>query len=123
MTRSRHGYGENAATPKLSSPASTSITRSSPETLEIALQILGHDLRQAFESRTDTIRRLTNQALFEALWIADEEVVDDRAAEPLAAVRGLKAALDTAQARRGGVGGSGRPRATKEATTPTRTWR
>ncbi len=77
-------------------------------TLELALGILSRDLQDVYARANDTIRRLLNQALFEALWVSDEEVVADQPAEPFASVQGFQAALEAEGGHRSRAAGLAR---------------
>jgi site-specific DNA recombinase len=62
-------------------------------TLELALETLGDDLHQLYRRADDTIRRLINQAIFNALFVCDETITEAEFAEPFAALRALHAAI------------------------------
>ena len=83
-------------------------------TLELALDILSRDLQEVYARANDTIRRLMNQALFEGLWVSDEEVIADQLAEPFASLQGFQAALEAEGGHRSRAGGlAGGPGMTK----------
>ncbi len=58
-------------------------------TLELALEILCEDLPELYRRADDQIRRLINQAIFNALFVCDETITDAELAEPFAALRDL----------------------------------
>jgi site-specific DNA recombinase len=58
-------------------------------TLNVALEILAEDLHDLYKRGDDTIRRLINQAIFNALFICDETITDTELAEPFADLRAL----------------------------------
>jgi site-specific DNA recombinase len=62
-------------------------------TLDLALEILGEDLPELYRRADETIRRLINQAIFNALFVCDETITDAELAEPFAALRALHAAI------------------------------
>jgi site-specific DNA recombinase len=62
-------------------------------TLELALEILGEDLHDLYRRGDDTIRRLINQAIFNALFVCDETITQDDLAEPFAALRAFHNAI------------------------------
>jgi site-specific DNA recombinase len=62
-------------------------------TLELALEILGEDLHEIYRRADDNIRRLINQAIFNALFICDETITEAEFTEPFAALRTLHAAI------------------------------
>ena len=62
-------------------------------TLDLALDILGEDLHELYHRADDQIRRLINQAIFNALFVCDETITDAELAEPFAALRALHDAI------------------------------
>lgn len=56
-------------------------------TLNLALEILCDDLHQLYSHADDSIRRLINQAIFNALYICDETITQADLAEPFATLR------------------------------------
>ena len=62
-------------------------------TLALALEILGEDLHELYRRADDTIRRLINQAIFNALFVCDETITEAELAEPFAALRALHDAI------------------------------
>jgi site-specific DNA recombinase len=62
-------------------------------TLDVALEILAEDLHDIYKRGDDTIRRLINQAIFNALFVCDETITDAELAEPFAALRALHDAI------------------------------
>jgi site-specific DNA recombinase len=62
-------------------------------TLEHALEILGEDLHEMYRRAEDNIRRLINQAIFNALFVCDETITEAEFTEPFAALRALHAAI------------------------------
>ena len=62
-------------------------------TLDLALKILGDDLHELYRRADDTIRRLINQAIFNALYVCDETITEAEFAEPFAALRALHTAI------------------------------
>ncbi len=62
-------------------------------TLEHALEILGEDLHELYRRADDTIRRLINQAIFNALFVCDETITEAEFAEPFSALRALHEAI------------------------------
>ena len=62
-------------------------------TLDLALEILYEDLPELYRRADDQIRRLINQAIFNALYVCDETISDAEFAEPFAALRALHAAI------------------------------
>jgi site-specific DNA recombinase len=72
-------------------------------TLDLALEILGEDLHDLYRRGDDTIRRLINQAIFNALFVCDETISQAQLAEPFAELRALHNAIrgipDTAPAK------------------------
>jgi site-specific DNA recombinase len=62
-------------------------------TLELALEILGEDLHEIYRRADDTIRRLINQAIFNALFVCDETITEAEFAEPFLALRTLHTAI------------------------------
>jgi site-specific DNA recombinase len=63
------------------------------QTLDLALEILGDDLHDLYQQADDTIRRLTNQAIFKALYVCDETIAAGQLAEPFAELRALHNAI------------------------------
>jgi site-specific DNA recombinase len=59
-------------------------------TLDLALEIIGEDLQTLYQRAENSIRRLINQAIFNALYICDEEITDAELAEPFTALRSLQ---------------------------------
>jgi site-specific DNA recombinase len=57
------------------------------ETLDLALEILGEDLHDIYLRADDSIRRLINQALFNALFVCDETITKTDLAGPFAELR------------------------------------
>jgi site-specific DNA recombinase len=62
-------------------------------TLDLALEILGEDLHDLYRRGDDTIRRLINQAIFNALFVCDETITQAQLAEPFAELRALHNAI------------------------------
>jgi site-specific DNA recombinase len=62
-------------------------------TLDLALEILGDDLHDLYHRANDTIRRLINQAIFNALYVCDETITAAELAEPFAQLRALYNAI------------------------------
>jgi site-specific DNA recombinase len=62
-------------------------------TLDLALEIIGEDLHDLYRRGDDTIRRLINQAIFNALFICDETITAAELAEPFAELRTLHNAI------------------------------
>jgi hypothetical protein len=62
-------------------------------TLELALEILGKDLHELYRRADDSIRRLINQAIFNALFVCDETITEAEFAEPFVALGVLHAAI------------------------------
>jgi hypothetical protein len=62
-------------------------------TLDLALEILSEDLHETYRRADDTIRRLINQAIFNALFVCDETITEAEFAEPFAALRALHDAI------------------------------
>ena len=62
-------------------------------TLDLALEILGEDLHDLYRRGDDTIRRLINQAIFNALFVCDETISQAQLAEPFAELRALHDAI------------------------------
>jgi site-specific DNA recombinase len=62
-------------------------------TLEHALEILGDDLHEMYRRADDNIRRLINQAIFNALFVCDETITEAEFTEPFAALRALHVAI------------------------------
>jgi site-specific DNA recombinase len=62
-------------------------------TLDLALEIISEDLHVLYQRANDTIRRLINQAIFKALYICDEAVIEDELAEPFLQLHTLHAAI------------------------------
>jgi site-specific DNA recombinase len=65
-------------------------------TLDLALQIIESDIHDLYRRGDETIRRLLNQALFKALYIEDEQVVEQELTEPFLKLRALHTALTAA---------------------------
>ena len=63
------------------------------ETLDLALEILGEDLHDLYRRANDTIRRLINQAIFNALFVCDETITNAELAGPFAELRALHNAI------------------------------
>ncbi|HWY90813.1 MAG TPA: hypothetical protein VNY31_09105, partial [Solirubrobacteraceae bacterium] len=63
------------------------------DTLDLALEILREDLHDLYLRADDTIRRLLNQAIFNALYLGDETVINVELTEPFAALRDLRDAI------------------------------
>ncbi len=57
------------------------------ETLDVALEILGEDLHDLYLRADDTVRRLLNQAIFNALFVCDETITKADLAGPFAELR------------------------------------
>lgn len=62
-------------------------------TLDLALEILNEDLHELYRRADDSIRRLINQAIFNALYVCDETITAAELAEPFAALRALHDAI------------------------------
>jgi len=62
-------------------------------TLDLALEILGEDLHALYSRADDQVRRLINQAIYNALFICDETITEAELAEPFAALRDLHNAI------------------------------
>jgi site-specific DNA recombinase len=62
-------------------------------TLALALDILDEDLHDLYRRANDTIRRLINQAIFNALFVCDETITHAELAEPFAELRALYNAI------------------------------
>jgi len=73
-------------------------------TLELALEILSEDLHELYRRGDESIRRLINQAIFNALFVCDETISEAELAEPFAtlraAIRGLPASTGPRPERR-----------------------
>ncbi|HXN37743.1 MAG TPA: hypothetical protein VN892_06885 [Solirubrobacteraceae bacterium] len=54
-------------------------------TLDLSLEILCEDLPELYRRADDSIRRLINQAISNALFVCDETITDAELAEPFAA--------------------------------------
>jgi hypothetical protein len=63
------------------------------ETLDLALEILGEDLHDLYQRADDTVRRLLNQAIFNALFVCDETITKAELAGPFAELRDFHNAL------------------------------
>jgi site-specific DNA recombinase len=63
------------------------------ETLALALEILGEDLHDLYQRADDTVRRLLNQAIFNALYVCDETITKAELAGPFAELRTFHNAL------------------------------
>jgi hypothetical protein len=59
------------------------------ETLDLALEIISEDLHDLYQRADDTVRRLLNQAPFNALYICDETITKADLAGPFAELRAL----------------------------------
>jgi hypothetical protein len=59
------------------------------------LRLIGEDLHVLYQRANDTIRRLINQAIFKALYICDEAVIEDELAEPFLQLHAFQAAINT----------------------------
>jgi site-specific DNA recombinase len=57
------------------------------ETLDLALEILDEDLHDVYLRADDDIRRLINQAIFNALYVCDETITTAELAGPFAELR------------------------------------
>ncbi len=62
-------------------------------TLDLALKILDEDLHDLYLRADDTIRRLINQAIFNALFVCDETITAAELAGPFAELRALHNAI------------------------------
>ena len=62
-------------------------------TLDVALEILGEDLHDLYLRADNTIRRLINQAIFNALFVCDETITAAELAGPFAELRALHNAI------------------------------
>jgi site-specific DNA recombinase len=62
-------------------------------TLALALDILGEDLHELYRRANDSIRRLINQAIFNALFVCDETITHAELAKPFAELRALYNAI------------------------------
>jgi site-specific DNA recombinase len=62
-------------------------------TLDHALEITREDLHDLYRHADDTVRRLINQAIFKALYISDEAVIESELGEPFVQLRALHAAV------------------------------
>jgi site-specific DNA recombinase len=62
-------------------------------TLDLALEILEEDLQALYLRADDTIRRLINQAIFNALFVCDETIAAAELAGPFAELRALHNAI------------------------------
>jgi hypothetical protein len=62
-------------------------------TLDLALEILGEDLYDLYQRADDTIRRLLNQAIFNALYVCDETITATELTGPFAALCDLRDAI------------------------------
>jgi site-specific DNA recombinase len=63
------------------------------DTLDLALEILNEDLYDLYQQADDDIRRLLNQAIFKALYICDETIVNVELTKPVAQLRALRNAV------------------------------
>ncbi len=63
------------------------------DTLDLALEILGEDLHDLYQRADDTVRRLLNQAIFNALYVCDETITKAELAGPFAELRTFHNAL------------------------------
>jgi site-specific DNA recombinase len=70
------------------------------ETLALALQLASYDLQDLYLRATPQIRRLMNQAIFEAIWLSDDEVDRSQLAAPLHETRKLADAVAAAENRK-----------------------
>ncbi len=70
-------------------------------TLDVALEVLAEDLHDLYKRGDDVIRRLINQAIFNALFVCDETITDAELAEPFAALRALHDAIRRPQDAKG----------------------
>ncbi len=68
------------------------------ETLALTLQLASYDLQDLYLRATPQIRRLMNQAIFEAIWLSHDEVGRARLAAPLHEARELADAIAAAKA-------------------------
>jgi hypothetical protein len=89
-------------------------------TLDLALKILADDLQDLYRRGDDTVRRLINQAIFNALFVCDEAITDTELAEPFAALRALQDAEPRLPSSASDVrpGGRRRQRCPKDAKGP-----
>ncbi len=74
-------------------------------TLDLALEILSEDLHELYRRADDSIRRLINQGIFNALFVCDEIIAAAELAEPFAALRTLHDAIRALPARAGRLAG------------------
>jgi hypothetical protein len=74
-------------------------------TLDLALEILGEDLHELYRRADHSIRRLINQAIFNALFVCDETITNAEFAEPFAALRALHDAIRALPASAGSLAG------------------
>jgi hypothetical protein len=72
-------------------------------TVELALEILSEDLHELYRRADDQIRRLINQAIFNALCVCDETITDAEFAEPFAALHTLHTAIRALPASAGSL--------------------
>ncbi len=63
------------------------------DTLAVALDIVAEDLHRLYLRADDTIRRLINQAIFNALFVCDETITQADLAQPFAELRALYSAI------------------------------
>ena len=90
------------------------------EMLALALRLASFDLQDLYRRSTPQIRRLMNQAIFEAIWVSHDEVERSRLTSPLRETHELAGAVGPDSGRdrhrrprkpqspRPGVGGFGR---------------
>jgi len=63
------------------------------DTLDLALEVLGENLHDLYLRADDTVRRLLNQAIFNALYVCEETVTAAEMTGPFAALRDLRDAI------------------------------
>ena len=66
------------------------------DTLDVGLSILGEDIGQLYLQSDDTIRRIINQAIFEALYICDDDIVGTQFKPEVAQIQSIAIALEAA---------------------------
>jgi site-specific DNA recombinase len=62
-------------------------------TLDLALEIVGEDLHDLYQRADGTVRRLLNQAIFQALYVCEETITAAELTGPFAALRDLRDAI------------------------------
>ena len=65
-------------------------------TLRIGLDILGNDIADLYLRADDTVRRIMNQAIFQAIWVCDDDVVGSQLTSEFASITSIATGIEQA---------------------------